>query len=80
MSVEVTYEVVLWKTFCLHWQIPLLGNSARPVQLAHQSSTTDQEEISDSFSFLEKKGTKASAFDFVQDEMKARMKSSWHFN
>ena len=60
----------------LRWQVPLLGNSARPVQLANQTAGTDQEEMSDSFSFLEKKSTKASAFDFVQDEMKARMTSS----
>ena len=59
-----------------HWQVPLLGNSARPVQLVNQTAGTGQEEMSDSFSFLEKKSMKASAFDFVQDEMKARMKTS----
>jgi len=52
--------------------MPLLGNSARPVQLAAQTS---MEESSDSFSFLEKKTSKSGAFDFVQDEMKARMKT-----
>ncbi|XP_065898492.1 AP-4 complex accessory subunit tepsin-like [Dysidea avara] len=51
-------------------QMPLLGNSARPVQLAAQTSVEDS---SDSFSFLEKKTSKSGAFDFVQDEMKARM-------
>jgi len=53
--------------------MPLLGNSARPVQLA--TTQTSMEESSDSFSFLEKKTSKSGAFDFVQDEMKARMKT-----
>jgi len=51
--------------------MPLLGNTARPVQLA--AAQTSMEDSSDSFSFLEKKTSKSGAFDFVQDEMKARM-------
>jgi len=58
---------------CVVWQMPLLGNSARPVQLA--AAQTNIEDSSDSFSFLEKKTSKSGAFDFVQDEMKARMQT-----
>ena len=45
----------------------------RPVQILPKTQTSDPGSDSSGFGFLSKSSGKATAFDFVQDEMKASM-------
>ena len=54
----------------------------RPVQMMPQTQTTDPDSDSSGFGFLSKNSSKAGAFDFIQDEIKAasssgKMKKWW---